>query len=93
MSTLNTSFSTNFIDNLNIYPNPSSSELHIEFNSSKKVYIKILSIKGDYIYEKEVSPSNNINKITLDLSPYAKGAYFIKFKIQDEEINYKIIHQ
>ena len=93
VSALNTSFSTNFINNLNIYPNPSSSELHIKFNSSKKVYIKILSIKGDLIYEKEVSPSNNINKITLDLSPYAKGAYFIKFKIQDEEINYKIIHQ
>jgi len=93
VSTLNSLFDANFIDNLNIYPNPSSSELHIEFNSRKKVSIKILSIKGDLIYEKEVTPSNNTNKITLDLSPYAKGAYFIKFEVQDEEINYKIIHQ
>ncbi|MDG1147368.1 MAG: T9SS type A sorting domain-containing protein [Crocinitomicaceae bacterium] len=93
VSTLDTSCYTNFIDNLNIYPNPSSSELHVEFKSSKKVSIKILSIKGRVLYEKEVIPSNNINKVTLDLDPYAKGAYFIKLEAQNEEINYKIIHQ
>ena len=93
MSTLDTSFVTDFIDNLNIYPNPRSSELHIEFNSSKKVSVKVLSIKGAVIYETEVIPSNNINKITLYLSPYAKVSYVIKLEVQDKIINYKIIHQ
>jgi len=93
VNTLNSSLFANFIDNINIYPNPSSSKINIEFYHKEKISIKILSIKGNLIYEKEVSPSNNINKIIFDLSPYAKGTYFIRFKIQREEFNYKIIYQ
>ena len=92
-NTLNTSLFARFIDDVKIYPNPSSSELNIEFNNNKKVAIKILSINGDLIYEKEVPPSYNTNKITFDLSLYAKGTYFIRFEIQNEKISYKIVHQ
>ena len=94
VNTLTSSLFADFIDEVNIYPNPSSSEVNIEFqNNNNNIYIKVIDVNGDLIYDKEIAPSVNSNKITFDLSPYAKGSYFIKFSIKSEVFSYKIIHQ
>ncbi len=53
----------------------------------------MIDVKGDLIYDKEIAPSANSNKIIFDLSPYAKGSYVIKFSVQAEEFSYKVTHQ
>ncbi len=93
-NTLNSSGLTNLIESLKIYPNPSSSKVNIEFqNNNNSINIKVIDVKGDLIYDKEIAPSANSNKIIFDLSPYAKGSYVVKFSVQAEEFSYKVTHQ
>lgn len=74
------------IRQLIIYPNPTTGQLYIDNSKSHITTLQVLDNNGRVIYEK-----NNISngKITIDLSNYASGTYFIK---TDEQIS-KIIKQ
>lgn len=79
----------NFKDNktINLFPNPSTDLLNIEWNISLKIFqIDIYDVNGKY---SESWPVNDIdNSLQLDVSYLKKGAYLMKLLGKDE-IHYK----
>lgn len=60
-------------DKVNIYPNPTSDKLTIEFKGFKNAFVTIYDITGKVIYR-----SNELKSMfTIDVSTYDKGVYFI----------------
>ena len=76
-----------FVDNndINIYPNPTNNFITIEGNNM--TYIEITNITGQTIMKKEV----NTNQLTMDLSTYEKGIYFIKIVKNNKSVTKKIV--
>ena len=72
-------------NNINIYPNPTNDIITIEGDNI--TYIEIKNIKGQIITKKEV----DTNKLTMDISTYKKGIYFVKIVENDKSITKKII--
>jgi hypothetical protein len=64
----------NFINSINIFPNPSTGLFTISQVNTTKAEIEIYNIVGELIYTTEIT---NL-QTTLDLSKVAKGIYFIK---------------
>ena len=76
------------------YPNPVNDELKIDIvnSESKDLYLELINIQGQVIYNKKYSNTqNSIERI--DVNPYAKGVYYIQFRIDDEFYVRKIIIQ
>lgn len=77
--------------NTKIYPNPTNKNITIESEYAIKSILLYNAI-GNQLYS--VNNNNNQQKeMTLDLSTFAKGIYFIKININNEIINERIILQ
>ena len=74
-------------DNIQIFPNPASSNLNIVLNDSKFHDIEIKSIVGQVIFNGEVKSGTN----NIDVSNFSKGIYFIYLKNEDKTLYSKII--
>ena len=74
-----------------VYPNPNNGQIEIKMNGLMKqsVNIKIYSIIGEVMYEKEAIGDNVAKKINLDNIP--NGVYFIKLNSNNKEYTKKII--
>ena len=69
----------NNIENINIFPNPVSDYLYIDFDKSKKLFYSLYDISGKLIIDKRIiTPS-------IDVSTLDKGMYILE--IQDENDN------
>ena len=64
----------NQIPSLMVYPNPANAVVTIESPLSTLEGVSVYSISGRLLLNKEVSA----NKITIDVSGFASGTYFIK---------------
>ena len=75
---------------LNIYPNPTSDRINIEFIavSSSDYTIRILSSNGSEIFKDIISNYSGDYKNSIDLSTYSKGAYLIEI-VDDGNTLYK----
>jgi Leucine-rich repeat (LRR) protein len=60
-------------DSIQIYPNPASSTVNINVNINIKT-IELIDVQGRILVSKMV----NENQVTLDVSDYAKGIYYVK---------------
>ncbi len=72
------------IEKLNIFPNPATSYIQVEFNNPeahKSTEIVILDIQGRLIEQTTLSPKGNVSH-QFDVSNYASGQYFVKAKIR-----------
>lgn len=71
---------------LNIYPNPSSGIVKIEWTGNKSASLQVLNILGEVVVQQSISTE-------IDLSGQSKGIYFVR--ITDGEKNYdrKIVIQ
>lgn len=81
---------------LNIYPNPSTNQITIEFDleETKNVSIEIKNILGQTI--KTISNNSFIigkNKIEFDVSVFSRGLYFIQLQSDNKVISKKIIKE
>tara|TARA_B110000305_G_scaffold61538_1_gene68272 strand:- start:1664 stop:6805 length:5142 start_codon:yes stop_codon:yes gene_type:complete len=89
------SFSDFQINNLFIYPNPSSDIFNITFKSEtlQDLSIRILSIVGAEVYRETKNQfiGKYIKQISLD--DYGKGIYFLEIETNDGVINKKLILQ
>jgi len=65
---------------LNVYPNPTSGEINIEFNKAFEGQLELYSMLGQLVESIEV---DNMNLIQLDLSHLEKGLYTVA--LSDEE--------
>lgn len=68
------------------YPNPTSNVITID-NSEEINFIELSSLTGQIIY----SQKNNSNKMTIDMSNYARGVYFLKVNSNGKSKTVKII--
>ena len=82
------------LDYLLTFPNPASDELHLRFvlNTTQEVNVDIYDINGRLIsqsYHGLLVPAEH--DISIDLSQWEKGLYFLKFRAGSQLISKKII--
>ncbi|WP_235843197.1 thrombospondin type 3 repeat-containing protein [Maribacter hydrothermalis] len=81
-------------DNLFIYPNPISGgdlTIYLGSNASSEVTISLFYVNGITILTKEMKPSNNEIKLSVD--GLSAGVYILNIKSGDTLSNYKIIRK
>lgn len=79
---------------ISYYPNPASDELRIDISNTypKDLSIEIINIQGQVLQNKKYK--NSLNTVErIDVSPYSKGVYYIRFKIDDRFYIRKLIIQ
>ena len=91
---INTGISSPAIEqtDFQIYPNPATSQINIDWqNSSLQIKnIEVLNVVGEKIWEKKIFSSK---LISIDVSQWAKGVYFIKSNTSSGIISKRIIIQ
>ncbi|MGZ4059053.1 MAG: SBBP repeat-containing protein, partial [Bacteroidia bacterium] len=80
---------------LNIFPNPTSNDVTLEFNLIKQSTVKInlVNISGQVIYTNELSDFIGEYKKPISLNENAAGIYYLQIITNDAVINKKIIKQ
>lgn len=80
---------------LNVYPNPTNSDLTIEMNLSKINDVKmiLMNITGQIIYSEEIFQLIGEYKKQIDLQKYSEGIYNLQIITNEEIINKKIVKQ
>lgn len=75
---------------ISLFPNPSSGNMIIDFNSAKdlRVHVEIINILGEHIFSNDY---HNQEKVELGLSGFAKGIYSVTFKTDEETFTRKIV--
>ncbi|OFY87613.1 MAG: hypothetical protein A3F72_13535 [Bacteroidetes bacterium RIFCSPLOWO2_12_FULL_35_15] len=84
----------NSVFNLNnVLPNPTTNELHVLFtnNMNEPVYITITDMLGQEFLNKEILCERGLNSISLDLSTYSEGVYFLKINNGKKSFIKKIV--
>ena len=72
---------------INIYPNPANSVLHISIENIGNYSLKVYNIIGELILQTGKLNSNT----DIDLSSYSKGIYFLQIKTANKILNKKLI--
>ena len=71
---------------LKLYPNPSSDVLNISFRTQNKeaVTLTVYSSQG-VVMQRRIVPANSAkeNVLTVDISTYTTGSYFLELKTKD----------
>ncbi|MBI5541741.1 MAG: PKD domain-containing protein [Bacteroidia bacterium] len=76
---------------ISIYPNPSHGIINIAFEKEmNEVDFVIENVIGQRVFERKSSQTMG-SVMTIDLSAYSKGLYFINIKNQNTDLRYKII--
>ena len=80
---------------LQVYPNPTSSNITLAFNLAKQsdVKIKLMDIAGQIIYSDELNQFLGEYKKPINMHENADGIYYLQIITNDEVINKKIIKQ
>ena len=76
-------------EDISIYPNPNEGKFYIElpFDNENVLKLKIINQLGKVILEQDSFDG------TIDISPVAKGIYFVSITLKNKVINRKIIIQ
>jgi hypothetical protein len=71
---------TSFINELKIYPNPSTEKITIDMNlkNSEKISLELLDITGKVILVKDAGMLKGESKQNLDVSGISNGSYFLR---------------
>ena len=74
-------------DAFRIYPNPTTGVINLEFNltSEEDVTIKVMNAVGEVI---EITEQTRLtqDKVTLDITGYASGIYFVETSVGTEKV-------
>ncbi|MEO8088080.1 MAG: T9SS type A sorting domain-containing protein, partial [Bacteroidota bacterium] len=76
-------------DGFSVFPNPANDKINIQFYETGKYYLQICNYLGMEIYKQE----SDMNRLTLDMSSWMKGVYFVKVTENKKIIYRKIIIQ
>jgi hypothetical protein len=85
----------NLVENLTIYPNPSSDIVNILFSCIDKqsVNIKVINVLGEKIFSESLSQFVGEYKKQIDLKNYPKAVYFLEIETEKGVMNKKLILQ
>jgi hypothetical protein len=75
-----------FITRSTVYPNPAMNTVNINFTAqqSGKYIFEVSGINGNILLRKETNALQGVNHITLDISSFFKGSYFINIISPDK---------
>ena len=78
-------FSDNKLTGVSLYPNPTSEKINISFNSNNvnSYQIKIINSLGQVIQKIEEHSLDRSNDISLDVSNFSVGLYFVKIEVDN----------
>ncbi len=81
------------VENLSIYPNPTSGMLNVKFNAEKQgnMQVKLTSVNGQVVYNEELMPNFGQYNYNFDISNEAKGIYILSIISDNEKIDKKIV--
>jgi hypothetical protein len=71
-----------------IYPNPSSTEIHLKFMKSSSGKVSIFNTVGSILFETELKNQLGLN---INVSNFRKGVYFLKFSGLEGDFVRKIV--
>ena len=84
-----------YLSKFNIYPNPTSDFITLDFNTVIKAdyTVKIISSNGDQVYEHRILDFNGDYTKNINLSNLAKGNYIIQIHSDHQVVYRKILLQ
>ena len=76
-----------------ISPNPASSIVFVKYSNLKSadLRIRVYNVMGKEVFEKNVTSGVLGQQISIDVSEWARGVYFLKGKIEGKEVVEKIV--
>ncbi|MFK5854837.1 MAG: C10 family peptidase, partial [Bacteroidota bacterium] len=86
-------FEETTVENLAIYPNPTTGMLNVKFNTEKQgdMQIKLMSVNGQVIFNEEITNTSGQYNYSFDISDRAKGIYLLSIISDNEKIDRKIV--
>ncbi|MBC8319511.1 MAG: C10 family peptidase [Bacteroidetes bacterium] len=86
-------FEETIVENLSIFPNPTTGLLNINFNAEKQrnINIKLISITGQVILDEEMNSVSGQYNNNFDISNNAKGIYLLSITTDNKKIDSKIV--
>jgi hypothetical protein len=82
-----------FLNNLVVYPNPSSQNIIVDLNlkTSEKTTFELIDITGKVVFSKTAILPQGESTQTIDISRFAKGSYFVSIVTESGKESRKII--
>jgi hypothetical protein len=72
---------------LKIYPNPVSQQINIVVNGIEGTYrLTVVNVLGQRLIEKTIELNGESEKITLDVSGFANGVYYVVLRNNEEQL-------
>jgi len=76
---------------ISLYPNPTSSQVNLSFeNNLEEANLKIISITGQTVFEKQNISGNSL---TLDVSVLSNGIYVVQITDDEKTLNSKFVKE
>lgn len=78
---------------LGVFPNPTNSTIDINFEGkqSENIYLKIMDIKGQIVYQEQEGNFSGKYSKTIDLNNFSKGIYLLQIITDTETIQKKVV--
>lgn len=85
---------TSDLSNILVYPNPTESDIRIQFNTlSPRAELCLLNLFGEIIFQQNISALSNVINYQLDMTTMPNGSYFVHLKSDTENFSLKIMKQ
>jgi hypothetical protein len=81
------SVNENYLNNIGMYPNPTSDKLTFVQDGNEQVTYNILSLSGQLMQTSQSSQTNTV----LDLSQLNAGVYLVELKMNDIKITKRVV--
>jgi hypothetical protein len=80
------------VEDLQLWPNPTSDELNIAFNafSEQEVEMYITNVLGSIVWTSELDAMKGVNRVKIDVGDWSSGSYLVYFYARNQVIT-KII--
>jgi hypothetical protein len=74
-------------DEVMVFPNPSNGQFNISYNAlnSGDYHVQIFDLVGQIIYAQDYSAAFGPNLITIDISRFDQGIYFLELRSTDSD--------
>lgn len=78
---------------LGVSPNPTSNNLNISFEDkqSQSIYIKMINVSGQVVYQEKLSNASGKYSKIIDLSDVSRGVYLLQIVTDQETVQQKVI--
>lgn len=82
----------NFLDAINVYPNPFSDNINVTFTNDTKTltHVKLFNVTGEVVKQKIVEKQSGISSVSFNASDLTRGMYVLQITIDGQTINKKV---